>query len=166
MQKHQNEKSSPLQGSDLSNIMNDPEMQAAIAELAAMDAGEWEEVMNELAAEFHDDPQALKHMEEAFATLSQSSAEDIASTISDLTTPSDVEVTSSVLYNLELLSKADSAAFETQILPMKDQILEAVFQKGGMTEEDVVMFRSDRDAWEKELRLIWTELSKEVDAIR
>ena len=44
-------------------------------------------------------------------------------------------------------------------LDNEEQILAATIQSGQLTTEQIATFRTDKDAWKKQMRVIWEDLN-------
>ena len=42
---------------------------------------------------------------------------------------------------------------------LKEQILAATIKSGQLTPEQIATFRTDKDAWKKQMRVIWEDLN-------
>ena len=63
---------------------------------------------------------------------------------------------------LEMLRRADESDWD-KVLENKNAILDAVISSGMMSNEEIELFRINPEAWEEELRGIWTELKNQAD---
>jgi hypothetical protein len=59
---------------------------------------------------------------------------------------------------LDVLSKSDWST----IYEKRASILESIINSGKVSSEDVAVFKSDPEAWERELEDIWDELQKQA----
>lgn len=138
------------------NFADDPELLAAMEIFAAMSPEEMEETMQELTQMLGDDPETLAAIQEVMDQIPKISASDIQSSLQEMI--ADDEIAVATQNALKMLHKTD---WET-IWDKKEDILEAVIQSGQISAEDAALFKSDNEAWEKELKFIWNELQKQA----
>jgi hypothetical protein len=136
--------------------IDDAELLEAFHELASMTPEEMEETMKDLTAMLGDDPETLAAVEEVMKEIQNMKVMDIKSAFKDLISEEEVAAATE-----EALIMLGQSSWEV-IWEKNDFILEAVIQSGQMSAEDAAKFKSDKDAWEKELRLIWSELQKQA----
>eukprot|EP00543_Licmophora_paradoxa_P006393 CAMPEP_0202453482 /NCGR_PEP_ID=MMETSP1360-20130828/11450_1 /ASSEMBLY_ACC=CAM_ASM_000848 /TAXON_ID=515479 /ORGANISM="Licmophora paradoxa, Strain CCMP2313" /LENGTH=99 /DNA_ID=CAMNT_0049072585 /DNA_START=35 /DNA_END=334 /DNA_ORIENTATION=- len=85
---------------------------------------------------------------------------DVKRSLEDMV--ADDEIATATNDALRMLQRGDGA-WET-IWTQRDLILESVIQSGQISEADAVRFRADSEAWENELKFIWSELKKQAAA--
>lgn len=151
---------------DVESVMNemedegiefdDPELLEAIEMFAGMSPEEMEETMQELIGMLGEDPETLAAIEEVMKEIPDMKAGDIQSSLNQMV--SENEVATATKDALRLLGTSD---WET-IWEKQSLILDAVIQSGKMNAEDNALFKSDKVAWEKELRFIWNELQTQA----
>jgi DUF438 domain-containing protein len=134
--------------------LDDPELIAAMEIFAGMSPQQMEDTMNELMGIIGDDPEALSAMQDILKELPNMKTADVQSSIEQMV--ADDEVAKATQDGLELLYANE---WET-IWEKRDLILDAVIQSGEISVEDAATFKSDKTAWEKELKFIWSELEK------
>ena len=159
----QNSNNGMVMNMDMQNELdfeNDPELQAAIQMFADMPPQEMMETIQELKEMFGDDPETMKEIEEIMEEISKMDASGIEQNMKEIM---DEEMVAMAMADtLELLQNADEHDWD-RILEHKDAILEVVISSGAMSDEEIVLFRDDPDAWEEELMLIWDELKKQSE---
>ncbi|CAB9518984.1 expressed unknown protein [Seminavis robusta] len=140
------------------DLENDPELLAAMEIFAGMSPEEMEETMKELTQMLGDDPETLSAIRDVMKEIPNLKTSDIQSSLKEMV--SEDEVAAATQDALKLLGKSN---WET-IWEKQDLILEAVIQSGQLSANDAALYKSDKDAWEKELRFIWNELQKQAAA--
>eukprot|EP00978_Attheya_sp_CCMP212_P032627 scaffold128339_cov47-Attheya_sp.AAC.3 len=143
---------------DMNVDLDDPELLAAMEIFAGMSPEELEETMTELMGIIGDDPEALSAMQEIIKEIPNMMAEEVHSSLEQMV--ADDEVAKAMQVGLELLYNNN---WET-IWEKRDLILDAVIQSGEISVEQAATFKSDKEAWEKELKFIWGELQIESAA--
>lgn len=147
-------------GYESDNVIDfdDPELQAAIQMFADMTPQEMMETIEELKDMLGDDPETLKEIEEIMQEIAKMDALDLEQNLQEIM---DEELVAQAMTDtLELLKNADEHDWQ-RVLEHKDAILEVVISSGAMSEEEIVLFRNDPEAWEEELMLIWEELKNQ-----
>lgn len=134
----------------------DSELLAAVEMFAKMSPKEMRETMKELQALLGDDPETLGAMQEVMNEIENMDASGVKSPLKDMIAEDDVALATQDA--LEILRKTD---WET-IWEKRSDILDAVIQSGQISPEDAALFKSDKEAWEKELKFIWGELQKQA----
>jgi hypothetical protein len=134
----------------------DPALLAAMEIFAGMSPEEMEETMQELVGLLGDDAETLAAMKEVMDEIQNLEASDTQSSLKQMI--ADDEIAAATQDALKMLHKTD---WET-IWERKDDILEAVIQSGQIEADDAALFKSDKEAWEKELKFIWSELQRQA----
>lgn len=136
--------------------LDDVELLEAINELAEMGLEERVSMMEELVGMLGDDPETLAAIEDVMNEIQFLKAKDIKSKVEDIV--SDDVVAAATQDALKLLGRSN---WET-IWEKQDLILDAVIDSGEINAEDTALYKSEKKAWEKELRTIWNELQKQA----
>jgi hypothetical protein len=140
--------------------IDDPELAEAIQMFADMSPEEMMETMKELRYMFENDPETMKEVEEIMQEIAKL---DPAEMKQSLTGSIDEEMAAKAMDDtMDMLKNADESDWN-KIRENKEQILEVVIQSGVMDVEEVRLFRTDPDAWEEELKIIWKELKMQAD---
>jgi hypothetical protein len=144
------------------DLMEDPEMEAALDMFANMGPDEMEEIMASVLEMMGDDPETRQAIQDVMADIR--STDNLSSQAMKNSLQSIMEeqaVASAMTDTLEMLAQADESTWDT-ILEQKDIVLEAVIESGQINDSDAERFRTDPAAWEAELKFIWSELRKQA----
>lgn len=145
--------------SDMQQLMKDPELAEAIEMFTQMNPEEMKEIMDDMMGLFGDDEDASSAIRVVIKEVENMDATDLRETMKEMM--EEEEVAKAMQNTMQMLATADESMLD-EILGKKDLILESVIQSGQLSELDVQKFRSDPDAWEKELKHIWAELRKQA----
>jgi hypothetical protein len=149
---------------DTFDLMEDPEMEAALDMFANMRPDEMEEIMASVLEMMGDDPETRQAIQDVMAEISSMDKDNSSTDTMKNTLQSIMEeqaIASAMMDTLEMLANADESTWDT-ILEQKDVVLEAVIQSGQISGSDAERFRTDPAAWEAELKFIWSELRKQA----
>ena len=124
--------------------------------LAGMSPEEMDETMKELLDMMGDDPETVAAIKGVFQDLPNMVEKDIQSSLLKMMLNDGVAAATQDA--LQVLGASDWGT----IWNKQGVILEAVIQSGKMSVEDAALFKSDKAAWEKELRFIWNELQTQA----
>jgi len=143
------------------DIINaDQELDEAIQMFASMSPEEMMETMEELREMFGNDPETMKEVEEIMKEIAELEPAEMEERFKELV---DEEMAVKAMDDtMDMLKNADEGDWNN-ILEKKEQILEVVIQSGVMDAEEVRLFRTDPDAWEEELKIIWEELKNQAN---
>lgn len=152
--KDRNKGSSSPEAGDLD--LDDPELLAAMEIFAAMSPDEMKETMQELVELLGDDPETRSAIQELLNEIPKMEASDVRSSLKDMV--ADDEIAVATQDALKILRKSDWDS----IWDKRETILEAVIRSGKISVEDAAKLKSDKAAWEAELKFIWNELQKQA----
>ena len=140
--------------------LDDTELVEAVKELAGMSPGEREEMMTELLGMLGDDPETLAALKEVMNEHSSMKVSDIKSAVKDMITEDEVAAATE-----DALKMLGRSKWEV-IWEKQEQTLDAIIHAGQINSEDAALYKSNKKAWEKELRFIWNELQSQAAAAR
>lgn len=138
--------------------LDDPELLEALEMLLDMSPEEMDETMKELLEMMGDDPETVAAIEGVFKDLPDMVEKDIQSSLLQMMLNDKVAEATQDALQLVGASNWDT------IWEKQDLILDAVIQTGKMSADDASLYKSDKAAWEKELRFIWNELQVQAKA--
>jgi len=137
---------------DSAAILKDTELLEAMEIFVGMSAAEREEAITGLMAKVGDDPKKQAEMD--FLLKKVSEMEDSGSLKQMV---QDDEIAKA---KREAARQLDGSNWES-FWEMQAQILEATLESGQLSPEDAARFKTDEDAWKKQLRTIWDDLQKQ-----
>ncbi len=140
-------------------LLNDPEALQAMEIFMGMSPEEREDTIRGLLDAVGDDPKARAEMELIISKLPALEAEQVA----------DGKLASSLkqMVQDDELAKARQNAKKQMggvsweyFLENEEAILEATIAGGQLRPEDAALFKTDKNAWLKQLRIIWEDVAK------
>jgi DNA integrity scanning protein DisA with diadenylate cyclase activity len=124
-------------------------------EFALMSEEEMEDAFAEVIEMLGDDAEAIAEMQKVMEEVRSMNA-DAESKYETIVLHD--ELTKATKAALDMLSKSDWGT----VYEKRSEILESIIHSGKVSSEDAAVFKSDPDAWEKELKEIWGELQKQA----
>ena len=124
-------------------------------EFALMSEEEMEEAFAEVIGMLGDDEEAISEMKLVMEEVRNMNA-DVESKHETIILED--ELTKATQAALGALLKSEWSAIHAE----RHAILESIIKSGKVSAEDAAVFKSDPEAWEKELREIWDELQKQA----
>jgi hypothetical protein len=138
---------------------SDPELMDAMEIFSAMSPGEMEEAMVELLDVLGDDPDmllAIQEIQKELETMKASGEYDTGK-LEDMI--ADDELAAATQDALDMLG---SITDWESIWEMQEVILQGVLESGQLSVKDAALYKSDKSAWEEELKFIWNELQNQA----
>jgi hypothetical protein len=124
-------------------------------EFALMSEEEMEDAFAEVIEMLGDDAEAIAKMQKVKEEVRSMNA-DVESKYETIVLED--ELVKATKAALDVLSKSDWST----IYEKRASILESIINSGKVSSEDVAVFKSDPEAWERELEDIWDELQKQA----
>lgn len=146
-------------GTPPDTLADDAELKEAIQLFAGLSPEEMKETLAELTGILGDDAEAIASLTEIMDDISKLAPEDAAKDLDELML--EEEVALAMADTMKLLQSADEDTWE-KILIKKDIILESVIASGSLTQDEIDLFKGNPEAWELELKSIWSELKNEA----
>ncbi|KAL7434244.1 hypothetical protein ACHAXM_003963 [Skeletonema potamos] len=140
-------------------ILNDPEALQAMEIFMGMSPEEREDTIRGLMEAVGDDPKARAEMELIISKLPALDAEQVdggkqASSLKQM-----VQGDEFAKARQDAKRKLDGTSWEF-FLENQEAILEATIAGGQLRPEDAALFKTDKKAWLKQLRVIWEDVAK------
>lgn len=121
-----------------------------------MSPEEREETIRDLMATVGDDEDKRREMETLIKMLPEMESNDSSSSSLKQMIRDD-EIAKAKHQASEMLDGSDWGSFWGN----QEEILEAVVASGQLRPEDAALFKTDEEAWKKQLRIIWDDLQKQ-----
>ncbi|KAL3911519.1 MAG: hypothetical protein SGARI_001608 [Bacillariaceae sp.] len=134
-------------------LQNDPQLLMAMETFMAMSAQEREDTIQKLLDAVQDDPKAVAEMELLISKLPALEKEQVSSKSNLKELVHDDELAKA---RQDAKQQMGGTSWEF-FLENQEVILEATIAGGQLRPEDVALFKSDKSAWLKQLRLIWED---------
>ena len=136
-------------------LLNDPEALQAMEIFMAMSPEEREITIHNLLEAVGDDPKARAEMELIISKLPALEAEQVAGSESSLKKLIQEDEFAKAKHNAK--KQLDGTSWEF-FVENQDAILEATIAGGQLSAEDAALFKTDKTAWLKQLRVIWEDV--------
>lgn len=138
---------------------DDPELLNAMEIFANMSPEEMEETMNAMKDLLGNDPETVAAIDQVMQEIPKMKAADVqSSSLKDMIEEDELAVSTQ-----EALKMLKLGSLE-MILEKRDEILNAVIESGKIDAVNAARFQAIPEAWESELKYIWSELMKQADA--
>jgi hypothetical protein len=136
-------------------LLNDPEALQAMEIFMAMSPEEREITIHNLLEAVGDDPKARAEMELIISKLPALEAEQVSGSESNLKKLIQEDEFAKAKHNAK--KQLDGTSWEF-FVENQDAILEATIAGGQLSAEDAALFKTDKKAWLKQLRVIWEDV--------
>ena len=143
-------------------LLKDPDLLASFEIFLGMSPEEREETIKGLMSSSVKTKEQKKEMKYLLDKLSAMDAEQLQNS------PTGVQSSIKQLIHDDEIAKAKQNARQMLddqgdswkfFLDNEEQILAATIQSGQLTPEQIATFRTDKDAWKKQMRVIWEDLN-------
>lgn len=144
-------------------LLKDPDLLASIEIFMGMSPEEREETIKGLMEAVGDNTQQRAEMEDLLTKLSSMSEEELKNSPTGVHSSikqmiHDDEIAKAKQNARKMIDDAHLADSWKFFLDQEEQILEATIASGKLTKEQITLFKSDKEAWKKQLRVIWEDL--------
>ena len=140
-------------------LLNDPEALQAMEIFMGMSPEEREDTIQGLLEAVGDDPKARAEMELIISKLPALEAEQVAG--GKLASSLKQMVHDDELAKAKQQAKQQMGGVSWEFfLKNEEAILEATINGGQLRPEDVALFKTDKNAWLKQLRVMWEDVAK------
>ena len=140
-------------------LLNDPEALQAMEIFMGMSPEEREETIRGLMEAVGDDPKARAEMELIISKLPALDAEQVSGGKLASSLKQMVQDDEFAKARQNAKKQLDGTSWEF-FLENEEAILEATLAGGQLRPEDAALFKTDKDAWLKQLRVIWEDVAK------
>mmetsp|Transcript_25494 Transcript_25494/g.40026 ORF Transcript_25494/g.40026 Transcript_25494/m.40026 type:complete len:182 (-) Transcript_25494:120-665(-) len=142
-------------------LLNDPEALQAMEIFMGMSPEEREDTIRGLLETVGDDPKARAEMELIISKLPALEAEQVADGDGKLASSLKQMVQDDELAKARQNAKKQMGGVSWKFfLENEEAILEATIAGGQLRPEDAALFKTDKNAWLKQLRIIWEDVAK------
>ena len=142
-------------------LENDPELLQAMEIFMAMSSEEREDTIRNLMVAVGDDPAKKAEMEYLISKLPELSNEQLANSVDGKTASSLKHLVQDDEFakaRQDAKRQLDGMSWEF-FVQNEAAILEATLAGGQLSPEDAALFKTDRDAWLRQLRVIWEDVA-------